>query len=470
MPTTARHHLSTAPTTADTRLAGLADALRTAALRGAVLCGYRSLAPRLLPAPCGTDSGTRAFRVRGSELATRWASWQLSTGRCRWCDDDDRRRLQEAAPAQRVARSRRLQGDGEDGEAVNDDVYFVYNSYQPAYDDARLLFWSRSGESLLVPERLEFMLAVEAAVQDYSGDSSTPYPSPLPSDTDDTPPAQGAVIPQSIVQLFADAVAGLPDARPIEELLSDPSIESQLDRYASPCNQSVIAISERMEYAFSSWEEERALRAWQKGLYEMIIDDFGSDDHIEVVFHDWDRFDEEFEEALLSDGMLCVGVLVVVYLFTYFHTESLFVTLASGLEATLTFPVAYFIYRGILGIEYIGSLQFLSMFVIAAIAADDTFVLVDAWKQSLTAVGARGDADAADMVELRMRWTLSQAGHSMFVTSFTSAAAFFSNLISSIPPLRLFGLITGLSECCRSRRGCPSLAHTDGAIRGSGAA
>ena len=70
------------------------------------------------------------------------------------------------------------------------------------------------------------------------------------------------------------------------------------------------------------------------------------------------------------------------------------------------------------------------------IGADDIFVLSDAWKQSSLLFGRKN-------LEKRMEWTISKSSRSIFTTSFTTAVAFFGNLVSDIPPLKFFGLMTG---------------------------
>ena len=125
-------------------------------------------------------------------------------------------------------------------------------------------------------------------------------------------------------------------------------------------------------------------------------------------------------------------------------------------------------------LQWFGILNFLTLFVMLGIGADDIFVLLDVWKQSaqrydtrrvpeslkffaIICHGLRPDTtftlnftftpyryDAGDL-ESRMEWALHRAFRSMAVTSFTSSAAFFAGALSVIPPLRLFGILTGFA-------------------------
>ena len=79
------------------------------------------------------------------------------------------------------------------------------------------------------------------------------------------------------------------------------------------------------------------------------------------------------------------------------------------------------------------------MTVIMGIGADDIFVLVDSWKLSKTEISAQPHCNS-QYLEDRMHFVVTKAMSSTFVTSFTTAAAFGSNMVSSIAPIRNFGV------------------------------
>jgi predicted RND superfamily exporter protein len=60
---------------------------------------------------------------------------------------------------------------------------------------------------------------------------------------------------------------------------------------------------------------------------------------------------------------------------------------------------------------------------------------VDAWNQSAAQpVKITGD------IERRMDWVFRRAAGTMAVTSLTTAAAFLSNVFSSLLPIKMFGI------------------------------
>ena len=85
-------------------------------------------------------------------------------------------------------------------------------------------------------------------------------------------------------------------------------------------------------------------------------------------------------------------------------------------------------YAFILQVKYVGFMQFLVIFIILGVGADDVFVLVDAWKQSADDV-PRGEI-SEETLRRRMKYALTRTATAVFNTSFTTAMAFFATAIS----------------------------------------
>ena len=113
---------------------------------------------------------------------------------------------------------------------------------------------------------------------------------------------------------------------------------------------------------------------------------------------------------------------------------SVFLAAACGMaEIVISFPLAYAFHRVVMGLEYVSILQFLAVFVILGIGVDDVFVFYN------TCTGHAGGGRDGDLTA-RLSYAYEHAGRAMLVTSFTSAAAFCSNLASAIPAVRVFGV------------------------------
>lgn len=80
------------------------------------------------------------------------------------------------------------------------------------------------------------------------------------------------------------------------------------------------------------------------------------------------------------------------------------------------------------GIETIGILNVVSIFVIIGIGVDDVFVFINTFKQSKGLKNMRS-------LEDRLIYTIREATKATFFTSITTSIAFFANAISSVSDL-----------------------------------
>jgi len=145
---------------------------------------------------------------------------------------------------------------------------------------------------------------------------------------------------------------------------------------------------------------------------------------------------QEMLDLLIQDGVLAIFPVVVVFLVVWFQTRSAFIAMATIVEMLLSFLGALFITAGVLQIKWMAFEQFLAMYIVLAIGADDVFVFMDAYKQSFYA----GREVNKDLVT-RMSWVYRRAGMAMLITSCTTCAAFIATAASSpIPTLQNFGI------------------------------
>ena len=124
------------------------------------------------------------------------------------------------------------------------------------------------------------------------------------------------------------------------------------------------------------------------------------------------------------------------------------------------FVMGYWAYARVMKVEAMPMLNFLSLFVLLGVGADDVLILTDTFRL-VTA------EDPERSVTARMHDALTIAGSAMLVTSVTSAASFYANLVSALPALRSFGVFMGTVIVTNSSR---SVAAWGGAAaRGGGA-
>ena len=162
---------------------------------------------------------------------------------------------------------------------------------------------------------------------------------------------------------------------------------------------------------------------------------------------------EIFNERLLADLYLAATAMFFIMIILWVYTRSLLITSLVALIVVSSLVIAYFIYTIVLGMKFFSFLNILTFVFLVGIAADDAFVYIDIWNQSLrehrTKRGRPANKEEREHELIRVTAdTMKHASVSMFVTSFTTSSAFFASLTSEITSIRLFGLYSGLSILC----------------------
>lgn len=143
-----------------------------------------------------------------------------------------------------------------------------------------------------------------------------------------------------------------------------------------------------------------------------------------------------FQDYLLTDTVYPAIAIVIVLLVMCVYTRSVFITLMTIIAIISSLIVSYFLYRLVFNFEFFPFMNLTALIILVGIGADDAFVLCDVWNYT------KFDKPHADLSET-VRVTLQHAALSMFVTSFTTAAAFYANYVSNITAIRCFGVYAG---------------------------
>jgi predicted RND superfamily exporter protein len=144
--------------------------------------------------------------------------------------------------------------------------------------------------------------------------------------------------------------------------------------------------------------------------------------------------DLKTDEALMRDMFLAMASSLVITLLLWAHTGSLLLTLGGFLQIMMALPSAIFFQTVVLGITFFPFLNFLGVFVIAGIGADDCFVFYDKWMQAKSRMPPGASASE---VAKECYW---EAAWAMLLTSTTTAVAFASSAIIPIAPIRVFSI------------------------------
>lgn len=143
-----------------------------------------------------------------------------------------------------------------------------------------------------------------------------------------------------------------------------------------------------------------------------------------------------FQDYLLTDTLYPAIAIAIVLVVMCVYTRSVFVTLMTMIAIISSLIVSYFLYRVVFSFEFFPFMNLTALIILVGIGADDAFVLCDVWNYT------KYDKPHSELSET-VSMTLQHAALSMFVTSFTTAAAFYANYVSNITAIRCFGIYAG---------------------------
>uniref|UniRef100_A0A1A9WPG7 SSD domain-containing protein n=1 Tax=Glossina brevipalpis TaxID=37001 RepID=A0A1A9WPG7_9MUSC len=200
--------------------------------------------------------------------------------------------------------------------------------------------------------------------------------------------------------------------------------------------------------------------------YAMIFVPIAHSTKILPLFHGWEKIDlsnelvqviamdlglenELFNELLVTDAWLVAlgGIFVMACMWLY--TGSIFVTIMTCVAVIFSLGLAYFIYTMVFEMSFFPYMNLLAVVVIIGIGADDAFIFVKIWqcvlkeRFSKTSTFTNVNMESAETLENLIALTLRHASVSMFVTSVTTAGAFFASYTSYITAIKCFGVFAG---------------------------
>ena len=150
-----------------------------------------------------------------------------------------------------------------------------------------------------------------------------------------------------------------------------------------------------------------------------------------------DRFDL-FSSYLMQDMVYFIIAMLLIFVIAGLYTKSLIVIVFTLFNVIFSFGLAYFMYYIVFQIPHMPFMSLLAILLLIAIGADDVFIFCDTFEH---VKAANPDADLVDWISQ----TMHHAAVSILVTSLTTAAALYANVISEITDIRGFGILAGTS-------------------------
>ena len=152
-----------------------------------------------------------------------------------------------------------------------------------------------------------------------------------------------------------------------------------------------------------------------------------------------------FSEQVLIEASLTIVAFVLVFFIIWMYSGSTFIGLMTFACVVLSLLLAYFIYGVVFQLPFFPFLNVLTLIFLAGIGADDAFVYMGVYSEAKATFPYQHKIGYENNLTNWTAYTLKRALLAMFVTSFTTAAAFYSSLSSSIINVRCFSVYAGTS-------------------------
>ena len=147
------------------------------------------------------------------------------------------------------------------------------------------------------------------------------------------------------------------------------------------------------------------------------------------------RFDL-FASYLMRDMVYFIVAMLLIFVIAGLYTKSVIVIVFTLFNVIFSFGLAYFMYYIVFQIPHMPFMSLLAILLLIAIGADDVFIFCDTFEH---VKAANPDGDLVDYISQ----TMQHAAMSILVTSLTTAAALYANVISEITDIRGFGILSG---------------------------
>ncbi|XP_026490147.1 protein dispatched [Vanessa tameamea] len=146
-----------------------------------------------------------------------------------------------------------------------------------------------------------------------------------------------------------------------------------------------------------------------------------------------------------------------VFICVWVYTKSILLTLLLFTAIAYSLGIAYFLYVYVFNLEFFPFMNLLVIVVVIGIGADDAFLYVKVWKMvskqlirdnvvvdenGLTDIKNVSSAGETILIQI-LEETLKHSVLAIFITTLTTAVAFFASYVSYIPAINCFSVFAG---------------------------
>ena len=193
----------------------------------------------------------------------------------------------------------------------------------------------------------------------------------------------------------------------------------------------------RMRYAMSFLPHAVGKEA--EALYLAFKDEesqlFAHKSSVRIVALNFGLKEFLFDYYIAFDSVYFCAALLAVVAIMWVYTKSFFLTVMAALSIIISVVISFCLYSCIYGIQFFPYMNLMALVLLVGIGADDVFLYCRVWCL------AKRERNVGTLEKV-VSDTLRHAALSMFVTSFTTAAALLANITSDITALKCFSIFS----------------------------
>ncbi|CAE7575903.1 DISP3 [Symbiodinium natans] len=187
-------------------------------------------------------------------------------------------------------------------------------------------------------------------------------------------------------------------------------------------------------------EQEAKINSWLGRLFEDFLrraDLTGERafpyQHVKITWFEKRINNYEILFYLRFDSLMALGTMATVALLVLARIQNLFITFFGAIGVALAFVGTYYFHFVVAGFKALTILDFVSLFVILGIAADDVLLLFNTYSLATVLLGAEATP------KQKMWWAYKEGTAPMLVTTVTTCGSFYANCFSIVTVVRSFG-------------------------------
>jgi len=143
-------------------------------------------------------------------------------------------------------------------------------------------------------------------------------------------------------------------------------------------------------------------------------------------------------DSITDDSEFLSYSLIFLFCYLWFRCKSFFLAITGFFQVLLSFPIAFMLYKPLFGINYIGVVHIIAVYIGLVVSFENIIIFIGNWRHS------KRYKDHRKFLRYRMYYTVQKSFGAITSSSIVTAIAFVSTGFCEIIPISSFGFAMAL--------------------------